>query len=341
MKKIVFILAAFLIVGQLQAQTTAPPLHETEEEEPVDLAPETTPKKKPAAPTPVAPQPQATPPSQETPPATPPTEEKVQVTPEKPIELPSPKPALPEPALPEPEPPKPEIKVPSNIPVVPVEPSAPGQATTVPEMTFPDGGPMKDAGADLTGALPITYAIYNENGLSSADTIDTYKFYGRTKEGVGVILVPSQPSSQLACEIVNERGELLSDTKALNPGEALSFQTSPLEQNSVLYFKIKDLNLLPDSPPTEIRKYSLELKPIQSITITQPAQPMAEVQPPSEEQPEGQKMETPGPKKETKVMEEPQEIDWFLYGLIGAGVLIGLLAGVIVFRKFRRPKEGQ
>ncbi len=348
--KIVFSIVLTLFISfQLHAQTSPPPLHESEEEEPIDLAPEKEAPKKKAAP------PQKTEPAPESAPkATEPAEEKVEVAPEKPIELPSPKPPTPAAPLPPPEPPaveppKPEIKVPSNVPVVPVEPIAPETSVAAPGAA--DGGPMKDAGSDLTAAFPITYALYPENSLSPADTLDVYKLFGRAKEGIGVILIPAQPSSQLVCEILNEQGELLSETKAMSPGETLSFQTSPLEQNSVLYFRVKDLSLLPDSPPAETRKYSLELKPIQPLSIqplsaapehAQPGQAQPGQAPTDQgvsEQPEPeQKSEAPEAGKKPKG-EGAMEIDWMLYGLIGTGVLAVLLIAMILLRKLSRKKN--
>ena len=324
MKKQIFLLLllSFTLSIKVMAQeTNPPPTYDAGQEEDKDLAIEKEVKKKPV-------------PKKEETPAAPPTQEikeKIQVTSEKPVELPAqpqPKaeaktvepPKAPEPPKvlpPIPEAPKtPEIPVPSNTAVIQVSPMEETKASQ-------DGGPFKDAGNDLATSLSITYSLYDDNSLSSQDRMDIFKFYIRTKEGVGVILKPNNPAMQIACEILSETGELLSQTQAATAGAPLSFQTSPFDKNGVIYLRITDMTLLPETPPTDIRRYSLEFKPIAAVVETAPP-----VQAEAAKAAPEKKNETPKTEAVTG--------NWFLYGLIGIVVLGAVLLVMILIRKRRQ-----
>lgn len=338
MKKcLVFIFClVLLLVGKIYSQTS-PPLYETEEEEPKDLAIEKPAPKKKLAPQPE--QPKETPPAEiepevkeepkpETKPAQPQTEPKKE-------EVTQPEPKLEseeklkveakeEVPLPPPPPPPPEITVPSDVSVVQVKPFE--EATT----ELQDGGPLKDAGGDLPNALVIAYSRYESNFLSPSDLIDIFKIFTRPQEGIGVILKPKQTSTQFACELVGEQGELLSQTQAAAAGETLAFQTSPFEKNGMIYLRVRDLSLLPDSPATEQREYSLELKPIAAILPPPPPFP---------EQPSP--TQSPA-KKQEKPMEEPPfqlPANFWQYGLAGGAVLVLVVFLLILIRRRRRRDE--
>lgn len=243
-----------LIFSQiLPAQEQPPPLYETEEAQetlPPDLAVQPIPKPKPK-PKPAAeekPAVEGKPAVEELPAAEVEKEEppaKIQI--EKEIELPPPLPPAPEVKK------VPEVPVPADLPVV-----------KPPEEVFaiPDGGPLKEAGSDLASALAVTFARYENNFLSPADTVDTFALFTRAREGVGVVLTPKHPSSQLVCDLLGKEGELLSQTQAGQPGQTLSFQTSPMEENAILYLRVRDMQLTETSPPAELREYALELRPI-------------------------------------------------------------------------------
>lgn len=195
----------------------------------------------------------------------------------------------------------------------------------------PDAGPAKDAGSDRYSALAVTFQIYSENFLDSQDTMDVFKLFARAGEGVGVIVTPINPQMQMSVELLGEGGELLSQTQAPNPGAPISFQTSPLDKNSVIYLQIKDMNLMMGvSPQGETRKYSLELKP---ITAPEPPPPPTAMEGSSEE----------GLPPEGPLPPEGEEAPGFFsdplmrYGLIGLGLLASVLAGMIFLRK-RRAK---
>lgn len=326
----IFFVLFFFFGAGLQAQTEAPPIYDTEgEEEYKDLAIE---KEKPAPKKPAPPTPAETTPTVAEPQEAKP-QEKMQVEQAKPIELPSAPVPETKPVAQEPPPPplpplpveqkQPEIPVPSNVPVVQVSP-----VEIIP--SNPDGGPLQDAGGDIQTALPVTYAFYKENSFSPSDTVDIFKLHTRANEGVAVILSSEHPSSQLSCDILNEAGELLSQTKSANPGAPLSFQTTPFEKNDTLYLRVGDLNFLADSPPTELRKYSLDIKPIAAL-----------IPPPPPAVPEAMEEKAPTPEQSAAGEKELFEMDWIPYGLIGAGVLIACLVLMIVIRKLNRKKETQ
>ena len=312
-------------------ETTPPPTYDAGQEEDKDLAIESEIKKKPA-PKPI------TLPAQQ-------AKEKIPVAPEKPVELPAQPQGTAQPQA-EPEQPQPKVEV--KIPETPKAPEPPKvlppipEAPKTPEVPVPsntaviqvspmeelkplqDGGPFKDAGSDLATSLPITYSLYDDNSLSSQDRMDIFKFYIRTKEGVGVILKPNSPAMQIACEILSETGELLSQTQAATAGAPLSFQTSPFDKNGVIYLRITDMTLLPETPPTDIRRYSLEFKPIAAVVETAPP-----VQAEAAKAAPEKKNETPKTEAVTGNL--------FLYGLIGIVVLGAVLLVMILIRK-RRPQ---
>lgn len=224
------------------------------------------------------------------------------------------------------------------IPPEMAEPMPPTMETPAPTAVGPaaDAGPAKDAGSDRYSALPVTFQIYAENFLDTQDTMDVFKLFARAGEGVGVIVAPSSPQMQMSVELMGENGELLSQTQAPNPGAPISFQTSPLDKNSVIYLQIKDMNLMMGvSPPGETRKYSLELKP---LTAPEPPPP-----PPTA-------MEGTFPK--SRIPEEPLPPEGegapgffsdplMLYGGIGLGVLGALLAVMMFLRKRRAKAQAE
>lgn len=327
MKKYFWLLAAGIFLFQLNvfAQTSPPPLYEEqgEEELPVDLSVEKLPQKK--KPPPAEPQP----PIEATQPDVKPAEpaQKIQVEPKEAVQLPSPTPA---PAAPPPPPitpveTKPEIKVPANVPVIEVKPleATPAQQESAP---LQDGGPLKDAGNEPATALTVTYSLYETNLLAPNDPIDTFKIYTRPQEGIGVILIPKNPASQLTCDLLGEQGEVLSQTQAPAPGQPLSFQTSPFDKNGVLYLQVRDLALSVAAPDAEPREYSLELKPIAVV-----APPLPVLSPPQE-------AEKPAPPetKEEPAFQLPENFQ--LYAIIGGAVLI-LLIVLLVWIRRRRNKD--
>ena len=164
--------------------------------------------------------------------------------------------------------------------------------------------------------------------LSPQDPVDTYKFYARADEGIGVILVPAYPSTQFSVDLLGEGGELLSQTQAAQPGATLSFQTSPLDRNAIIYIQVKDASLSPASPLTELRQYTLELKPIVAV---QAEAPLAAVAPPATLPPE--EMAPPSSAAATH-----GTISMLLYGLIGISALAVVLTVLIVLRKMKKKK---
>lgn len=336
MKKCLFILfvAPILLSIKTYSQDNPPAPYEVEEENPVDLAPEQEPvRKKTPPPAPAAP-PAAAPATEQKASVKKPTEQpveqqKVQVEQKAPVALPS------QPQAPKLEEKKVEIPVPSNVPVLKVSPETPTQPVLPAQPAPPDAGPLRDAGENPSQALPVTYALYESNSLSPSDTTDVFQFYARAKEGIGVILKPLHPSSKLSCEILGESGEVLSQTEAINSGELLAFQISPFEENKTIYFRIKDKNLLPESPLSEQRQYSFELKPIATLTPTPapPASPQAASTP---SQPPVPSASAPQPPESKPTRQEKQEGHGTLYGLIGVGVLGVLLALMIFIRKRRK-----
>lgn len=341
MKKGFVSISCFLLlsVGQLSAQNSPPPLYETEEELPKDLAIEKLPPKKKPTPPPQQPpaQPQETPPAEIKPaetvtqpePKTEP-EEKIKVE-AKEVEI---KPVV------EP-PPQPEITVPEDVPVVSPTP-APQAPVTPPPVTPPstaqppattplvatplqDGGPLKDAGNELLSALSVTYSQYESNFLSPVDSVDTFKIFTRLQEGVGVILKPKHPATLLACDLLGEGGELLSQTQASGPGQHLAFQTSPFEKNGIIYLQVRDSNLSADSPPTEQREYSLELKPI-AVIVPPPPPPTPPPAPTPVEQ-----------SKDESLFQLPE--NFWQYGLAGLVFLVLVLSLIVLIRRRRRKNE--
>lgn len=256
-------------------------------------------------------------------PAPPPAPEPV------PTPAPAPTPAPIEPAL-APPPPSPPLPVPS--PTTPPEtimtpPTV--ETTEIPAAPLAplssDAGPQRDAGSDLASALPITYARY-ESVLSPQDSLDTYKFYARANEGIGFILTPGYPSTQFGVDLLGEMGELLSQTQSSQQGATLSFQTSPLDKNATIYIQIRDANMSTASPLTELRVYTLELKPIATALPIAPAM---------EPTPAAPGAEQPEPKKEWAASTlDPM----LLYGLIGISVLAVLLTVLIVLRRMKKKK---
>ncbi len=285
-------------------------------------APEPTPAPTPVptpapvpAPAPLAPQPVPVPPPPLPVPA--PTTPPVAVTAPAPITPPPPPTLQPEGTLTQPALPVAEVLSPPVAPVAPL-PS--------------DGGPQRDAGSDLASALPITYAKY-ESLLSPQDPLDTYKFYARANEGIGVILTPGYPSTQFGVDLLGEAGELLSQTQSSQPGATLSFQTSPLDKNATIYIQIRDTNMSAASPLTELRSYTLELKPIAAAL---PVAPLVEAAPaaPVAEQP-AQATEKPEAKKE---LGPAIPHSMLLYAIFGAFILAALLTVLIVLRKMKKKK---
>ncbi|MBI4124900.1 MAG: hypothetical protein HY466_03085, partial [Deltaproteobacteria bacterium] len=149
---------------------------------------------------------------------------------------------------------------------------------------------------------------------------------------------PKHPSSSLVCELLGKNGELLSQTQASAAGQILSFQTSPFEENAVLYLRVKDMNLAPDSPASELREYSLELRPI------------AALQPPPEAVQSGAppKPEPPGVKEKSAVREKPKTTrevpaaplwknEAVQYGVGGFIVLVLVMVLIALMR--RRKKQ--
>lgn len=147
--------------------------------------------------------------------------------------------------------------------------------TTQPQK-FNDGGPWRDAGSDLNTALPIAFGRYGENYLSTNDNVDIYKFYARAGEGVALILTPLDGASLMSVDLMGKNGERLSQSAAKIPGESVSFQTSPLRENDIIYIQIKDLSLtaVAPNPNTEetAKRYSLELRPM-AIEVAVPPPP--------------------------------------------------------------------
>lgn len=165
--------------------------------------------------------------------------------------------------------------------------------------------------------------------------MDVFKLFARAGEGVGVIVTPINPQMQMSVELLGEGGELLSQTQAPNPGAPISFQTSPLDKNSVIYIQIRDMNLMMGvAPAGEMRKYSLELKP---ITAPEPPPPPTAMEGSSEE----------GVVPEEPLPPEGEEAPGFFsdplmrYGLIGLGVLAAVLAVMILLRKRRAKTQAE
>lgn len=238
---------------------------------------------------------------------------KIQV--EKEIELPSAPPAVPEP------PKAPEVIVPSDLPVVKPPAEIVGPAT-------PDAGPLKDAGGDLQTALVVTFTQYENNFLSPEDPVDVFQVYTRALEGVGVILKPKHPSSQLVCDLLGKDGELLSQTQASAAGQTLSFQTSPFKENSLLYLRLKDMNLAPESPLSELREYSLELRPLAAVQPPPPAPLPPQLEEPQPKAPPAEKR----PEPTTPLWQN----EYVQYGV--AGFLI-LVLGMVLLGLIRRRKK--
>lgn len=311
-----------------------------------------------------------------------PVEEKAATVTEevKPIELEKPKapkkaePAFVEtpaaPAAPEPQP-EPDKTLPKDLSVLPVETKGelPG-----------DGGPGKDAGQELISALPITFSRYEDNYLSNDDLVDVYKIYARAGEGLGFIIIPSNNDSQLAVDILGPSGDLLSQTQAQQPGQALTFQTSPIPTNSTLFIRIQDTRLLGQGAANpQLRKYSLELKPIaapqppaasfppsRTAETTQPATPEASepAEPSLKEEEEMRKKEEKERQakalrerdknrrekiRKNRIPEEEKnpetslfsflEDPLYFYGIIGAGVLLLLFIVLLILRKRKKGLE--
>lgn len=231
-------------------------------------------------------------------------------------------------AMPEAMPPVQEETEP--IPPEMAEPMPPPMEAPAPTTIAPaaDAGPAKDAGSDRYSALPVTFQIYAENFLDVQDTIDVFKLFARAGEGIGVIVTPSSPQMQMSVELMGENGELLSQTQAPNAGAPISFQTSPLDKNSVIYLQIKDMNLMMGvSPPGETRKYSLELKPLTAPQPPPPPPTAMETEEPLPPEGEG----APG------FFSDPL----MLYGGIGLGVLGALLAVMMFLRKRRAKAQAE
>lgn len=257
------------------------------------------------------------------------------------------KPPFAEPPSPEEAPATPETAeqpLPENVSVVP--------APTTGELPS-DGGPNKDAGSNLSEALPITYHRYNENFLTDKDTVDIFKFYGRAGEGLGVIVEPKHPNMQVSVDLLGEGGELLSQTQTAAPGQTLSFQTSTLTENSSIYIQVRDVNLLVrGTAAPEVHPYSLELKPvIEAMAFPPTTPPMAAPVAPEPEEPSpppskpkreagGKKGPKKGVEKDSSFLDEP----WAFYAMIGAGALVLILIVLIVVRKItasKDPEEGE
>ncbi|MDP2600179.1 MAG: hypothetical protein Q8P84_05530 [Deltaproteobacteria bacterium] len=262
-----------------------------------------------------------------------------------PMPVPPPAPA----PFPVPTPTAPPAVVEQTVPTptLPAQPALPSGLETAPlpptaetPVLPADGGPHRDAGSDLATAFPVTYAKY-ENGLSPQDAIDTYKFYARAHEGIGVILVPAYPSTQFSVDLLGEGGELLSQTQAPQPGATLSFQTSPLDRNATIYIQVKDAGLSPASPLTELRQYTLELKPIAAVQTEAPlaatapsaTEPMA----PTSEQRE-REGEAPRALPVEGATRAPIINPMLFYGLIGVCTLAVVLTVLIVLRKMKKKK---
>ncbi|OGQ28882.1 MAG: hypothetical protein A3F82_09865 [Deltaproteobacteria bacterium RIFCSPLOWO2_12_FULL_44_12] len=250
--------------------------------------------------------------------------------------------------------------MPAAVPPPPTITPPPPTVTELP----PDGGPKKDAGSDLTSALPVTFQKYEENTLSTKDTADTYKLYSRAGEGIGVILIPSDPSMQLSVSLLGESGELLTQTQAAQAGLPLAFQTSTLEVNKIIYVQIKDLSLAAQTPSDLTKKYSLELKPIAPTTAPPPPAPLAQPQPqqaevtqptppvvpaaPTEAAPQAKeevkaeaKPEVQEPKKTSSLRSRLSQNKKVLYGIVGVGFLVILLVVLMVVRKTRKKADQQ
>lgn len=308
---IISLLSSFPLLAQEPGvQETPPPLYEgseTGETLPPDLAVEPLPKPKPK---PKPPPEVAQPKLEEKPP-----EPKIEEAEIPAVEPPSPKIQV-EKEIELPPPPKaPEVPVPSNLPVI--KPPTEAAPTT-------DGGPLKDAGGDLQTALAVTFAKYENNFLSPQDAADVFQLYTRAREGVGVILKPKHPSSQLVCDLLGKEGELLSQTQAPAAGQTLSFQTSPFEENALLYLRVKDMNLAPDSPPSELREYSLELRPI--AALEPPAPPPAELEPAA-------KRKRAEPKKSDPPLWQNGYVQ---YGAAGFALLVLMMVLIALMRRRKK-----
>lgn len=171
-------------------------------------------------------------------------------------------------------PPTPEQKLPEGIAIVEVK----GQP-----QKLDDAGPARDAGSDLNSALPVTFDRYGENYLSLKDNVDIFKFYARAGEGVALILTPLDANSQLSVDLLGKNGERLSQSQASKIGGTVSFQTSPLPGNEIIYIQIKDLDLTTNQTVTEeaVRRYSLELRPMQITAALPPPPPPPPSLPPA------------------------------------------------------------
>lgn len=343
-----YLLIVFLLIFGLSLE--AQKVFAQEEEKPTDLS-VGEPKRKAAKKEPaVNPAPAPAPTETPTPPAPVPTPAPSSVPPSPaPIPVPPaatqlkiPPPTLPTPVVPVATPSTPaappvaapavvENLVPSNVSVVSV-----GAVETSGDL-----GTKKDAGSDLSTALPVTYNKYDDNSLSSQDMIDVYKFYGRSGEGVGIILLPNYPNMQLSVEILGESGELLSQTQASQPGAPLSFQTSPLQKNTTLYLRIKDTNLVVGTASPDLRKYALELKPIVApVAVVAPPPAAAPPPPAAVSAPTATPAPAPAkeaPKAKAKSSSSLSGSTFITIG--GIAVLAVVLAVMIVLRKSRQKKE--
>lgn len=234
--------------------------------------------------------------------------------------------------------------------VAPSIPTTEALAGTAPA----DAVVARDAGSSIAEALPVTYFRYNDNSLSDKDTVDIFKFYARAGESLGIVLEPKDPKMQIAIDLLGESGEVLTQTQASAPGSSLSFQTSPINTNAVVYIQVRDMNLLVQGVPTpEVRGYALELKPIsaQTPSTVQPASIAPPIQVPSATSAPALLPEVP-PTEEAKLKPKDrikkkmgmlhEEASSFLddpmifYGLVGLSVLVILLLLLIVVRKVSR-----
>ena len=297
MKKLnrIVVLLALCISAYSWGQTTSPPVY-NDDDQPIDLAVEKAPAVKKQAPKPkqpavAKPATEATPTTTATIPApvTPPPEAQpaqAPTTPPAPVSAPTPTPPVTSPPAEAvaPSPAPTPVPAPVTAPITPTLPATAPAEIVPPPINPPDGAVKRDAGMDISTSMPVTFDKYDDNSLSSQDTTDVFKLYGRNGEGVGIILIPKSPTMQLSVALLGESGELLSQTQAPQPGAPLSFQTSPLDRNRIIYIQVKDANLPANAPATELRQYSLELKPIAPPPPPPPVAPVAVPQPSAEPQ---------------------------------------------------------
>lgn len=372
---------SLLIAFNARTQTTSPPIYD-DNDNPIDLSIEKLPPPKKPAPKPTAPPqaalPQAAPkplppaatvttttttteeapapiPEPAAPPqaalpqvATPQTEPQAATPPEAPVveetvTTTTTTTVVPAPVSPPPAAMPPVVSPPVVMPPAPPPPSETVTTATLPTIPAGDGHPPRDAGMDIATALAVTFDKYDNNSLSSQDTVDVFKLYGRGGEGVGVILIPKHPMMQLSVALLGETGEMLSQTQAPQPGSPLSFQTSPLDSNRTIYIQVKDSNLPEEAPPFELRQYSLELKPIA------PPEPVAA--PASQTAPQAAVEAAPAvvkpsapPPSPKPMAKKGKPVSLFsgsmLYTLIGIFILGGLAAVLVVLRRKRsKPAE--